>query len=118
MSDLADLFHAAAEHAARYRESLPGLPTTTADPAAVRAAFGGPLPRAGLPAGDVLEQLVAAAGPGLLASSGPRYFGFVIGGALPRRWPPTSWPSAGTRTPSTRCCRRPRRRPRTRPGPG
>ena len=35
-----------------------------------------------MPAADVIGELIAAAEPALVASSGPRYFGFVIGGAL------------------------------------
>ena len=31
----------------------------------------------------VVRELAEAVGPGLVASSGPRYFGFVMGGALP-----------------------------------
>ena len=42
-----------------------------------------PLPRTGRPEADVLEELASAVEPGLVASSGPRYFGFVIGGTLP-----------------------------------
>jgi glutamate/tyrosine decarboxylase-like PLP-dependent enzyme len=49
----------------------------------VRAAFAGPLPERGEGAAAVVERLITASGPGLVASAGPRYFGFVIGGALP-----------------------------------
>jgi glutamate/tyrosine decarboxylase-like PLP-dependent enzyme len=47
------------------------------------AALDGPLPEAGLPAGEVIALLDRAASPATVASAGPRYFGFVIGGALP-----------------------------------
>ena len=41
------------------------------------------LPGPGLAASDVLRMLDDAGSPATVASNGPRYFGFVIGGALP-----------------------------------
>lgn len=41
------------------------------------------LPDAGTPPVEVVEELAQAVDPGLVASLGPRYFGFVIGGQLP-----------------------------------
>jgi glutamate/tyrosine decarboxylase-like PLP-dependent enzyme len=46
--------------------------------AALDVAFN----EAPLPPVQVIEQLAAAVEPGLVASAGPRYFGFVVGGAL------------------------------------
>jgi glutamate/tyrosine decarboxylase-like PLP-dependent enzyme len=42
-----------------------------------------PLPETGLDPVDALESLARGAEPGLIASTGPRYFGFVIGGSVP-----------------------------------
>ncbi|HXG89722.1 MAG TPA: aminotransferase class V-fold PLP-dependent enzyme [Vicinamibacterales bacterium] len=47
------------------------------------AALGGPLPEGQLDPVSVIRDLSAAADPGLVATPGPRFFGFVTGGALP-----------------------------------
>ncbi|MGE5287401.1 MAG: pyridoxal phosphate-dependent decarboxylase family protein [Micromonosporaceae bacterium] len=45
--------------------------------------LAGPLPRGGRPAGEVLDLLDRVGSPATVATAGPRYFGFVNGGALP-----------------------------------
>ena len=61
----------------------------------LRAALGGPLPEAGAPPEQVVEELARGAAPGLVASPGPRYFGFVTGGAVPAAlaadWLASAW---------------------------
>ncbi len=80
----AEVLRRAAELALSFREGLPdrgvGAATTHA---ALRAAFGGPVPEDGIEPMQVIEELAAAADPGLIAMAGPRYFGFVIGGSIP-----------------------------------
>ncbi|HEY2427504.1 MAG TPA: pyridoxal-dependent decarboxylase [Acidimicrobiales bacterium] len=83
MTDLRSLLARTADHVARYRESVAGaavFPDVDLD--TVRAALGTTLPDHPTPAGATIDQLVAAVEPALVATTGPRYFGFVIGGAL------------------------------------
>ena len=54
-----------------------------AGPAHLRAAFSVGLSEAGVDPATVIEELVRAVEPGLCATAGPRWFGFVDGGSLP-----------------------------------
>ncbi len=79
-----ELLLRAADEAAAFRDAIIDGPViATAELADVREAFGGPLNDAPMPPADVLEALIAAAKGGLMSTPGPRFFGFVIGGALP-----------------------------------
>src|SRR5438067_10960552 len=91
-----ELLAEALELAAAYLRGLPARPVgPPADARALRAALGGPLPDAGVEAREVLRALAEAAEPGLVASAGPRYFGFVTGGSLPAAlaadWLASAW---------------------------
>ena len=65
------------------------------DAATLVSRLGGPLPEDGTDPVAVVEALAEAVDPGLVASAGPRYFGFVVGGALPASaaadWLTTAW---------------------------
>ena len=83
MPDLHSLLLRTAEQISSYRETVadqPVAPPVDADK--LRAALGGPLPLDGCDPSTVIDELVAAAEPALVATTGPRYFGFVVGGAL------------------------------------
>ena len=65
------------------------------DAASLIDRFPGELPEQGMDAAAVIEELATAAEPGIVASLGPRYFGFVVGGALPAAaaadWLTSAW---------------------------
>jgi glutamate/tyrosine decarboxylase-like PLP-dependent enzyme len=87
------------ETAARAAGFLEGLTergvTATATVAELRSALAGPLPDEPREAGEVVSELAEAAEPGLVASAGGRYFGFVVGGGLPAAlaadWMTSAW---------------------------
>ena len=83
MSDQADGLRRTAERIADFRRTVADRPVAPAvDPAALRAALGGPLPDEGADPAAVIDELVAVVEPALIATAGPRYFGFVVGGSL------------------------------------
>ncbi len=93
-----DLLRHAADLAIDYRASLPDRrvgvqPGLTADD--LRRRLGGPLPQDGTDPVTVIDELAAGVDPGLIAISGPRYFGFVMGGSVPAAlaadWLTSAW---------------------------
>jgi glutamate/tyrosine decarboxylase-like PLP-dependent enzyme len=79
-----ELMRLVTDEVVRFRGELADRPVTArATKDDVRAALGGALADAPTPPRQVVEQLVGGAAPGLMATAGPRFFGFVIGGALP-----------------------------------
>jgi glutamate/tyrosine decarboxylase-like PLP-dependent enzyme len=96
MDDLRELFELTAAIAADFYETLPERPVyPRATVAELQAALAAPLPEQGLPARTVIAELTAAADPGLVAEPSGRYFGFVIGGAVPASlaadWLTSTW---------------------------
>jgi glutamate/tyrosine decarboxylase-like PLP-dependent enzyme len=83
MADLRALLHDTADRVADFREGVGRRPVAPhgVDAEAFRARFGS-LPIEGAAPEEVLRELHAAAEPLLVSTAGPRYFGFVVGGAL------------------------------------
>ncbi len=84
MTDLDALLRRVAEIVALERADIQTRPVgASATIAELRAAFSGPLPARGTDTAQVVDDLAAAGHAGIIASAGPRYFGFVIGGSTP-----------------------------------
>jgi len=84
MADRTPALRAAVTQAERFLETLDERPVAAALGAGeIRGRLGGPLPDEGEEPAAVIDALADGADPGIVASAGPRYFGFVIGGALP-----------------------------------
>ena len=96
MTDETTLLSRTADLAIDYLASLETRPVgPRVDLAALRAAMGGPLPDAPTDPLTVVADLAAAAEPGLVASAGGRFFGFVVGGSVPAAlgadWLTSAW---------------------------
>jgi glutamate/tyrosine decarboxylase-like PLP-dependent enzyme len=83
-------------HARAYisdRSNRPVWPTLSLDE--LRRTLGGPLPDHPSSPDEVIDHLARHAEPGLVTTTGPRYFGFVTGGALPAtlaaEWLVSAW---------------------------
>ncbi|MEU1973604.1 aminotransferase class V-fold PLP-dependent enzyme [Microbacterium sp. NPDC019599] len=98
--------HAAHRHAMAWLESLgerPVRPEIAAD--AMLERLDQALPDEGRDAAAVVDELVAAAEPGLMAMGSPRFYGLVIGGAYPAAlaadWLVSAWDqNTGPRQPT------------------
>ena len=95
-----DLLAEAQGYAAAYLENVINRHVGgTIDQKTLIERLGGPLPEASSNPHVVLANLVRDADPGIVATIGPRYFGFVAGGAVPvavaADWLASAWDQNG-----------------------
>ncbi len=90
------LFRKTVEYATEYMASLSTRPVAPdANSVAATEAFDRPLPEEPSAPEEVIRELHELGSPATIAMAGPRFFGFVIGGALPvtvaSNWLSTAW---------------------------
>jgi glutamate/tyrosine decarboxylase-like PLP-dependent enzyme len=91
-----DLLHETADFAADFLESLSERPVAPpVDLETLRARMGGPVPEGPAEPRDVIAELASVGSDAAVAIPGGRYFGFVIGGAVPAAlaadWLTSAW---------------------------
>jgi glutamate/tyrosine decarboxylase-like PLP-dependent enzyme len=96
LAERPELLHDAADRSLAYLSGVADRPVAPQLAAVDRLGeLDFALPAAGLAAMDVLRLIDDVGSPATVASNGPRYFGFVIGGALPvaqaAAWLSTAW---------------------------
>jgi glutamate/tyrosine decarboxylase-like PLP-dependent enzyme len=96
MSDERELLRHTADLAADFVDTLDERPVFPQDSVEeIAEALGGPLPSSPSDPREVVELMAREIERGVVATAGPRYFGYVIGGALPATvaadWLTTIW---------------------------
>jgi glutamate/tyrosine decarboxylase-like PLP-dependent enzyme len=87
-------------HAISHLENLDQTSVAaTCDAETLRARVARPLPLEGIPADEVVEELVRSVDGGLIGTAGGRFFGWVIGGVVPAAlaadWLTSAWQQNG-----------------------
>jgi glutamate/tyrosine decarboxylase-like PLP-dependent enzyme len=91
-----ELLHETADLAADFLESLPERPVfPSVEVEELRVRLGGPVPEGPTDPREVVHELAAVGDAAAVAIPGGRYFGFVIGGAVPAAlaadWLTSTW---------------------------
>ena len=100
MDPVTNLLGLTADYASQFLGTLDERPVRAeASMDELLEALGGPLPEEGIEDVQVLAELIAGAEPGVVGTQTGRYFGFVIGSALPASvaadWLATAWDQNG-----------------------
>src|SRR5215470_8812806 len=98
--DMKDLLEETAARSARYSAAVRGMRVTPRAQDIERLeALGGLLPQNPSDPMEILVLLDDVGSPATVATTGGRYFGFVVGALFLHQSPQTDWRASGTRTP-------------------